>query len=225
MAALQTSTLHPASQNFFVNMRDECANPGTMCALVISCGNNGMSRLHMCVDNMILPYGSLIAIGYLATLILTAGNPFMIKCEDAPESDSVYFTRFTSRLVLNIINALADCCSLLSATIFFQMSPLDLYLGLLASFVSLRFARSFTLCFHLTAILLLEIPPYGNACCGMKTPAGILVLALLTLFLLLKCVVAVPLSDMRLLAHSEWLALDATMVHSLLPSWSCATLQ
>merc|ERR1712153_283303 len=88
--------------------------------------------------------------------MLTAGDPFMRKCEDAPESDSAYFTRWTRRLVLNIIDALADCCSLLSATIFFQMSPLDLYFGLLTSFNSLPFACSFTLRFHLAAILLLE---------------------------------------------------------------------
>ena len=137
--------------------------------------------------------------------------------------------RGTSRLVLNIIDALADCCSLLSATIFFQMSSLGLYLGLLASFNSLRFARSFTLRFHLAAILLLEIPPQGNVCCGTKIPAGILILASSILFLsstsVLNCVVAVPSSDVRLLAQTEWPALDAPMVQSSLPSLSYATLQ
>merc|ERR1712194_652800 len=115
--------------------------------------------------------------------MLTAGNPFMRKWEDAPESDSAYFTRWTSRLVLNIIDALADCCSLLSATIFFQISPLVLYFGLLASSNSLRFARSLTLRFHLSAILLVEIPPHGNMCCGMKMPAGISTSAAPTSFL------------------------------------------
>ena len=210
-------------------MRDKCANPGTMCVLVIACGDHGMSRLHVCVDHIILPSGSLIAIGNSAILMLTAGDPFMRKCEDAPKFDSAYFTRCTSRLVLNIIDVLADCCSLPLATIFFQTSPLVLYLGLFASLSSLRFARTFVLCFHLAAIVLVDLPPQGNVCCGMKIPAGISVLASSTSFSfstsVLNCVVAVHLSDMRLLTHSEWPVLDMTMVHSLLPSWSYATLK
>ena len=41
----------------------------------------------------------------------------------------------------------------------------------------------------------------------------------------LNCVVAVPLSDKRLLAHSKWPAVDATIVHLSLPSWSYNTLK
>jgi hypothetical protein len=56
-----------------------------------------------------------------------------------------------------------------------------------------------------------------------------LVLAFLSLLLLsmsvLSCVDTVPLSDTMLFAHSEQLAFDTTMVHSLLQSWSCTTLK
>merc|ERR1712086_56822 len=110
--------------------------------------------------------------------MLTAGDPFMRKWEDAPESDSAYFTRWRSRLVLNIIDALADCFSLLSVTLFF----------------------------HLAAILLVEIPPHGKTCCGMKMPAGMSDSAAPALFStsmsVLHCVVAVSSSE-GLLAQSE----------------------
>ena len=63
----------------------------------------------------------------------------------------------------------------------------------------------------------------------MKIPAVIWVLASLTLFSflapVLNCVVAVPSSDVRLLAHSERPVLDATMVRLSLPSWLYATLK
>ena len=131
--------------------------------------------------------------------------------------------------MLNIIDTLADYWSLLSATIFFQMSPLDLYFGLRASFNSLCFACYLILRFHLAAILLVELPPNGNTCCGVKMPAGISASAAPILFSIsmsvMHCVVAVPLSEMRLLAQTEWPALDVTMVQSLLPSWSYAMLQ
>jgi hypothetical protein len=55
------------------------------------------------------PSGNLIEIGWVATLTFTAGEPLMRKCEDAPESDRACFTRCTSRLVLNIMDELAEC--------------------------------------------------------------------------------------------------------------------
>ena len=133
----------------------------------------------------------------------------MRKLEEVPEADSAYFTRCTSRFVLNIIAVLADCCSLSLAIIFFHMSPLVLYLGLLASFISLRFTCSFILRFHLAAILLVNLPPQGNAYCGMKIPVGPLVLVFLSLLLLSMAVVigvdVVPLPDVWALVHSEQL--------------------
>ena len=38
-------TAYPASQNFLVEMSDECVSPGKMCACVTSGGSQGMSRL------------------------------------------------------------------------------------------------------------------------------------------------------------------------------------
>ena len=46
-SSLSNMTLHPASQNFLVEMRDACARPGTICASVICSGSHGMSRLHV----------------------------------------------------------------------------------------------------------------------------------------------------------------------------------
>ena len=80
-----------------------------MCASVISFGSQGISRLQVWEECMIEPSGNLIAIGWVATLTFTAGEPLIRKCEDAPESDSAYFTRCTSRLVLNIMDELAEC--------------------------------------------------------------------------------------------------------------------
>ena len=75
---------------------------------------------------MMLPNGTLITIGNSVILIVTADDTFMRKLEEAPESDSAYFTRCTSRFMLNIVAALADCSSLPSATIFVNIPPLVL---------------------------------------------------------------------------------------------------
>ena len=40
-------TLHPASQNFLVEINDACANPGTICASVMWFDSHGMSKLHV----------------------------------------------------------------------------------------------------------------------------------------------------------------------------------
>ena len=68
-------------------MSDECVNPGTMCASVILDGSHGISRLHVCVELIILPFGSVICSGYLAFFMFTAGDPSTRKCAVAPESD------------------------------------------------------------------------------------------------------------------------------------------
>ena len=96
-------TLHPASQNFFVEIREECCRPGTMCASVISFGSQGISKLHVCVEYMMLPSGNFIATGNSAGFTLTNADPSTRKCDDAPESESAYSTNLTRRLVLHII--------------------------------------------------------------------------------------------------------------------------
>lgn len=81
-------TLHPASQNLRVEIKDECDSPGTMCASVTDDGNHGISRLQVWVDLIVFPFGSVILIGVVATCTLVAGAPSIRKCAVAPESDS-----------------------------------------------------------------------------------------------------------------------------------------
>ena len=53
-------TLHPESVNFLVDMRDEWERPGTICTSVTVFGIHIMSKLHVCVDCIIFPLGSVI---------------------------------------------------------------------------------------------------------------------------------------------------------------------
>ena len=80
------STLHPASQNFLVEINDECDNPGMMCASVMLCGNHGMSKSQVCVDVIVCPSGSVMEIGRRSTHLLTTGAPSMMKLPVSPES-------------------------------------------------------------------------------------------------------------------------------------------
>ena len=160
-------TLHPASQNFFVEIREECCSPGTMWASVISSGSHGIPKLHVCVEYMMLPSGSFIAIGNSAAFMLTTAEPSTRKCDDAPESESTYSTNRTRRLVLNIICELGDWVRSLSLTIFIHNSCLDLARGLLASLCSLRFALFSTHRFHFLAVLLVSVIPNGSASLGI----------------------------------------------------------
>ena len=76
---LSNMILQPASQNFLVATNDECVSPGTMCALVTLLESHGMSRLHVCVDLITDPSGSLILSGLeVGSLFLTVA-PFMMK--------------------------------------------------------------------------------------------------------------------------------------------------
>ena len=70
---MSNSTLHPASANFLVDISDECESPGTMCASVNASGSDGISRLHVCFDWMLLPLGSVILSGNSVGLLLTTG--------------------------------------------------------------------------------------------------------------------------------------------------------
>ena len=81
-------------------MRD---NPGTMWASVISFGNQGMSRLQVCVDLILFPFGSKIWTGVVATFLFTIGAPSTRKWPVAPESEMAYSTALVRRLVSNII--------------------------------------------------------------------------------------------------------------------------
>ena len=78
--------LDPASQNFFVEIREECCRSGTMCASVISSGSHGISKLQVCVEYIMLPSGNFIAIGKSADFMLTTADPSARKWDDAPSS-------------------------------------------------------------------------------------------------------------------------------------------
>ena len=83
-------TLHPEFVNFLVDMRDEWERPGTICASVTVFGSHGMSKLHVCVNCIIFPLGSVIFNGEAVNFLLTTGDPCTIKCPVAPESDMAY---------------------------------------------------------------------------------------------------------------------------------------
>ena len=83
-------TLHPESVNFLVDMRDEWERPGTICASVTVLGSHGMSKLHVCVDCIIFPLGSVIFNGDDVNFLLTTGAPCTRKCPVAPESEMAY---------------------------------------------------------------------------------------------------------------------------------------
>ena len=84
---MSNSTLHPASANFLADISYECESPGTMCASVNAYRSHGISRLHVCVDWMLFPLGSVILSGGSVGLLLTTGAPCKRKCHVAPESD------------------------------------------------------------------------------------------------------------------------------------------
>ena len=92
--------LHPASQHFPVEINDACANPGTMCASVTWFVIHGMSKLHVCVDVMLLPFGMVTPIGLSATCKFVTGAPSTRKLPVAPESEMAYSIAILSLSVL-----------------------------------------------------------------------------------------------------------------------------
>ena len=83
-------TLHPEYVIFLVDMRDEWERPGTICASVPVFGSHRMSKLHLCVDYIIFPLGSVIFNGYDVNFLLTTGAPCTRKCPVAPEYEMEY---------------------------------------------------------------------------------------------------------------------------------------
>ena len=79
-----------------------------MWASVISFGNHGMSRLHVCVDRTLSPFGSNIWMGVVANFLFTIGAPSTMKWPVAPESDMAYSTALVRRLVSKIMCACGD---------------------------------------------------------------------------------------------------------------------
>ena len=87
---MSNMTLHPASQNFLVEISEACDRPGTIWASVITPGSQGMSKLQVWVELIVLPLGSLILIGFVAILLFTTCAPSTRKWPVAPESENAH---------------------------------------------------------------------------------------------------------------------------------------
>ena len=68
-------TLQPVAQNFLVDMRDEWARSGTIRTSVISLGSHGIYKLHLCVDLIVRPLGSVMVIGLVVCFRFTTNAP------------------------------------------------------------------------------------------------------------------------------------------------------
>eukprot|EP00956_Cyclotella_meneghiniana_P034213 scaffold102491_cov20-Cyclotella_meneghiniana.AAC.1 len=79
-------TWHPLSHSCLIEMSDECARPGTMCAWVASSPRPGKLRLPMCVEWITSPSGKVIFSGLSALRLLAIGTFGRRKCAVAPES-------------------------------------------------------------------------------------------------------------------------------------------
>ena len=67
--------------------RRECdARPGIMCACLAAIGRSGRSRVHVCVDSTLSPFGSQATSGMVAVQMLVAGTSMVRKWLVAPES-------------------------------------------------------------------------------------------------------------------------------------------
>ena len=88
-------TLQPKSVNFLVNMRDESEIPGTICASVTVFGIHRLSKLHVCIDCIIFPLGSVIFNGNDVNFLLTTVAPCTRKWPVAPESEMEYWTYYS----------------------------------------------------------------------------------------------------------------------------------
>ena len=112
---MSNSTLHPESANFIVDISEECDSPGTMCASVNASGSHGISRLHVCVDWMLLPLGSVILSSDYIGLLLTNGSPCNRKCPVSPESDMAYCTAPCNLVGCKLGAVSGRCCMLCAA--------------------------------------------------------------------------------------------------------------
>ena len=63
---------------------------------------------------MLLPFGRVMVIGFVAGLMFTAGEPLIKKWPVAPESDSAHFTALFSRSWSNIVLACGSSRKLLA---------------------------------------------------------------------------------------------------------------
>ena len=84
-------TLHPASHNILMDIRDACAKPGTMWASFALFGSHGISSVQVCVDVSQSPSGRFIFRGCCATFMFVTGVPGRTKWPVAPASATAMF--------------------------------------------------------------------------------------------------------------------------------------
>ena len=75
-----------------------------------------MSRLHVCADRMLLPFGRVMVIGFVAGLTFNAGEPLIKKWLVAPESESAHLSALFSRTWSNMVLACGSSRKLLAWT-------------------------------------------------------------------------------------------------------------
>ena len=67
-----------------------------------------MSRLHVCIDLIVMSFGKVMEIGLLAIFRLTAGTPSTRKWQVAPESEITYFIACVILCQSKIVSALGN---------------------------------------------------------------------------------------------------------------------
>ena len=132
---MSNSTLHPASAKCLVDISDDCESPGTMCASVNASGNHGISRLHVCVDWMLLPLGSVILSGDSVGLLLNTRAPCNRKCPVAPESDMAYCTAPCTLVGCKLGALFGCCCRLCAAPLLSTVVMVSPYIYLVENFL------------------------------------------------------------------------------------------
>ena len=92
-SSLSKMTRQPASQNLLIEMSDECANPGTICASVISAGSQGMSRFHSWVDLIVCPLGHVMRMGFCVdrTFVMGASHDKVARRTSVTDGETLTY--------------------------------------------------------------------------------------------------------------------------------------
>ena len=102
-------TLHPASHNILMDIRDACAKPGTMWDSFASFGSHGMSSVQVCVDVRQSPSGRFIFSGCRDTFTFVTGVPGRTKWPVAPASVTAMFFATFNCAVVSFVSVAAFC--------------------------------------------------------------------------------------------------------------------
>ena len=89
-----------------MEMSDECAKPGTICASVISAGSQGMSRFHSWVDLIVCPLGHVMRTGFCVGRTFVTSASSTTKWPVVPESP---MARLLLTFMLDVITLCAVC--------------------------------------------------------------------------------------------------------------------